>query len=112
MATNYIQDGRILKVTNGTGDTVSAGGGILVGARVGVALDDIADGAVGQVQVDGVFEVAKDTGVGTGGAQGADAYWDATAGAFTAVSTDNTLAGYFAATCIDAATVCSVALNR
>jgi len=112
MATNYIQDGVILQVTNGTGSAIAAGVGILVGAKVGVVLDGIANGASGPAQMDGVFQVAKDNGVGSGGAQGALAYFDDAAGTFTADASGNDLAGYFAATCIDADTTCQVQLNR
>jgi len=110
MANNYIQEGDTLLVTNSTGASVASGAGILVGARVGIALVTIANGASGAVSFEGVWSHAKNTGASTGGAQGANAYWDNTNKKFTAVSSGNTLAGYFAETCIDGDTTCKVKL--
>jgi len=107
---NFIQPGDTLTVTNSTGSTVASGGGILVGAKVAIAAVDIANNASGECAFRGVFSHAKNTGAGTGGAQGANAYWDNTAKKFTAVSTSNTLAGYFAETCADGDTTCKVKL--
>lgn len=110
MAGNYIQEGDTLQATNSSGASVASGSGILIGARVGIALVTIADGASGAVSFEGVWSHAKNTGTGTGGAQGANAYWDDTAKKFTAVSTNNTLAGYFAAVCADGDATCKVKL--
>jgi predicted RecA/RadA family phage recombinase len=90
---------------------VASGGAALIGAIVAVAVVDLASGAVGTFMLDGTYIFPKNTGTGTGGAQGAKAYWDNTAKKFTAVSTGNTLAGIFFKTCTDAATTCEVRLS-
>lgn len=110
MSNSYLQPGDSLTVTNGTGVAIAAGNGILVGAKVGVAMVDLAIAGSGSAMFTGVHSVAKSTGAGTGGAQGANAYWDNTAKKFTAVATSNTLVGYFAKTCVDGDTTCEVKL--
>ncbi len=90
---------------------VSSGGGALIGSIVGIAVADFASGAIGTFMLDGTYTHSKNTGASTGGAQGAKAYWDNTAKKFTAVSTNNTLAGIFSKTCTDAATSCEVRLS-
>lgn len=110
MSNSYLQPGDTLTVTNSTGSAIAAGNGILVGARVAVCMVDIANAASGSAMFTGVHSVPKNTGAGTGGAQGANAYWDNTAKKFTAVLTSNTLCGYFAKTCADGDTTCEVKL--
>ncbi len=110
MPSSYLQPGDTLTVTNSTGAAIAAGAGILVGARVAVAAVDLANGASGSAFFTGVHSVAKNTGAGTGGAQGAAVYWDNTAKKFTAVVTSNTLAGYFAKTSADGDATCEVKL--
>lgn len=108
---NYIQPGDVLTITNGSGAARVSGDGILVGAKVAIVTGAIAAAAQGEAMFRGVFSHAKSTGAGTGGAQGANAYWDNTARAFTAVVGTNTLAGYFAKTCADGDTTCEVKLT-
>lgn len=110
MSNSYLQPGETLTVTNGTGVAIAAGAGILVGVKVAICTVDLAIGASGSAHFMGVHSVAKNTGAGTGGAQGANAYWDNTAKKFTAVSAGNTLAGYFAKTCADGDATCEVKL--
>lgn len=107
---NYIQNGERLTITNNSGADVASGGGILIGTKVAIAMVAIAIGATGAGLFRGVVSHAKNTGAGTGGAQGAAAYWDNTAKKFTAVVTGNTLAGYFAETCVDGDATCKVSL--
>lgn len=107
---NYIQPGNVLTITNGATALLS-GGGILIGAKVAIATADIAANAKGEAAFVGVFSHAKGTAAGSGGAQGASAYWDNAAKNFTAVATGNTLAGYFAEACVDADTTCKVKLT-
>lgn len=107
---NFIQTGDVLPVTNSSGIAVASGGGILVGAKVAIATVAIANNASGECLFRGVVSHAKNTGAGTGGAQGANAYWDNTAKKFTAVVTSNTLAGFFSKTCADGDTTCEVKL--
>lgn len=110
MSNSYIRPGDTHPVTNSTGATIAAGNGILVGTKVGICMVDIANGASGEAMFTGVHSVSKNTGAGTGGAQGVAAYWDNTAKKFTAVTTSNTLVGYFAKTCADGDTTCEVKL--
>lgn len=106
---NYIKEGEFLTLT--APYAVSSGGGALVGSLFGVAVADVANGAEGEFAVCGVYELPKLTTANTGGAQGVKAYWNAGAKRITAVSTDNTLVGCFAATCTDGAALCQVRLN-
>jgi len=101
MAKNYIQPGEVMDYA--ASSAIASGDVVVVGQRVGVALNDIASGDVGPVQVAGVFEVTKDGAVAL--AAGALVYWDAAAG--NADDTDtNPLMGYaFAAAATADATV-------
>lgn len=62
MATNFVQTGAVVDWTNG-GSAVLSGAIVIIGsngdATIGVAIDDIAAGAVGPVGVEGVWDVAK-----------------------------------------------------
>jgi predicted RecA/RadA family phage recombinase len=102
MATNIINtEGEVMPYTNGGASTIASGTLVLAGAKVGVALADIAASASGNLAMECVVSYAKGTGAGTGGAQGADAYWDNSAKKVTAVSSGNTKIGYFWAACAD-----------
>lgn len=78
MAKNFIQQGKVLDYTPGA--AVVSGRVVRIGNLLGVALGDIAAGATGSVQIDGVFEVPKVAGAVFG--QGESLLWDASAGAF------------------------------
>jgi len=78
MATNYLQPGDVLDITNATGSAVVSGEPIAIGFnRAGIALVDIANAAAGSVQVSGVFELAKNTS--DAAVVGAPAYWKGSA---------------------------------
>lgn len=109
MAGNYIMSGDVIDWTNGTGSAVASGAMVLVGARVAVALVDIANGATGTARVRGVFTVAKlssDTP-----AQGALLYWDNTNKRLTTTSSGNTLAGFAAKAAGNGATTVEISIN-
>ncbi len=55
MAKNYQQPGEIIPWTNGTGAAVASGQMVKIGNILGVALGAIANGAVGNVAIEGVF---------------------------------------------------------
>ncbi|WP_444945644.1 capsid cement protein [Microbulbifer sp. VTAC004] len=100
MATNFVQDGRMLDYTNNTSAAITSGQVLAVGAVLGVAMDDIAVGASGVIAIEGVFTVPKVSGAVIG--QGQDLTWDVSAKAFddsaaTAASGDITGATAFAA---------------
>lgn len=106
---NYVQEGDRLDLT--APYAVTAGQGALIGATFGVAITDIANGAVGTFTTEGVFTLTKATGASTGGAQGALAYWNNTNRNVTASASGNTKIGVFTATCADADATCRVRLN-
>lgn len=80
MASTYISGGEVIDWTNGTGSAVSSGDVVKVGATLGVALVDIANGATGAVAVNGVFTCPKVSGAVI--AAGERLVWDVSAGAF------------------------------
>ena len=109
MANNILfTEGEVMPITSAS--AVASGTAVLVGAKVGVAVDDIAASGTGNLAMNCVVSYAKATGAGTGGAQGADAYWDNSAKKLTAVSSGNTKVGYFWATCADGDSTAQVKL--
>lgn len=60
MAKNYIQDGKTMDWTNTTGADVLSGDPVVVGASVGIAHGNIADGDDGVLHMTGVWEMTKD----------------------------------------------------
>ena len=75
MTKKYIGPGEVIDWTNGTGSAVSSGDVVQVGFRqYGIALADIASAAVGSVQLEGIFELAKNSGEAW--AEGDPIYWD------------------------------------
>lgn len=89
---NFIQVGDVIDYTPQA--AVASGAVVVIGARVGVAVKDIAAGETGPLRVKGVAEVAK-LGTDTP-AQGALLYWDAANSRATTTAGGNTLAGYAA----------------
>lgn len=78
MATNYIQQGDVIDVVAGA--AYSAGAVVKVNKILGVAINDIASGATGPVQIVGVFSCPKlSTAVI---AAGESLTWDVSAGNF------------------------------
>jgi len=78
MATNYIQAGEVIDYTAGA--DISSGDVVAVGNLVGVAITDIANGEVGAVAIEGVFELPKVSAAVIGA--GETVNWDASAGEF------------------------------
>ncbi len=109
MAQNHIQPGETMPYTNSTGSDIASGSPVLVGARLGVALGDIADGASGQLAMCEVWEIAKEAALVV--AQGAALYWDDVNGVLTTTATDNTLAGYAFAAAVGADATVLLKLN-
>lgn len=107
MASNFVQPGDVIDFTAGA--NFASGDVVLIGARVGVALTAIANGATGPVRVSGVFSLKKkSTDVF---AQGAVGYWDNTNKEITTTSAGNTLAGYAFAAAGSGATSINFKLN-
>lgn len=80
MATNFVQPGKVLDWTNGTGSAVASGDVVKMGQLLAVALVDIANGESGAVSIDGVYDAPKVSGAVI--AQGESLTWDVSAGAF------------------------------
>lgn len=77
MATNRVQDGKILQFTNG-GSAISSGDVVVIEKLVGVALVDIANGDTGSVAIEQVYDLPKvDAAVI---AQGEAVHFDVSAG--------------------------------
>lgn len=117
MALNHIKPGQTLTYTNSSGVDIESGEPVLVGAVLGVATVDIADGTSGEVAIEEVWSVRKATGAVT---QGANLYWDADGnplglatgiGCLTTTSTDNTLVGIAAAAAAETDTEVEIKLN-
>lgn len=88
---NYVQKGETLTLV--APYAISSGGGALVGSIFGVAAADVAGGAEGEFQVEGVFDLGRETGGGTAWSVGDLVYWDNTNKRTTKTSTGNKLIG-------------------
>lgn len=108
MATNHIQEGKIMTWTNGTGAAIASGDVVVVGTLVCVALGDIASTAVGELAIGEVWEVAKETPLVID--QGDLVYWDDTNNRIDKTNT-NVLAGRAFKGAVSAATTVQVLLN-
>lgn len=91
MAKNFIEEGDVM-VYAASAVAVASGAVVVAGARIGVALADIALGAQGPASVTGVWVVAKLSTDNV--AQGADLYWDAANSRMTTTAAGNVKAGY------------------
>jgi predicted RecA/RadA family phage recombinase len=108
MALVYVQRGDILDLT--APYQRNSGEGALIGAIFGVAVNTVANAAVGQFYVGpGVFTLAKVSAQAW--TEGALIYWDNTAKLCTTVSTSNTRIGVAAAAAANPSSTGSVRLN-
>jgi predicted RecA/RadA family phage recombinase len=104
---NFFQIGDVLDYTAVA--AVAAGAVVVMGVRIGIAVNAIAAGDTGPVRVKGVVELAK---LGTDVvAQGALLYWDADDFRLTTTASGNTLAGYAAKAAGNGATTAWLHLN-
>ena len=103
---NEVQPGRILPLA--APYAVSSGGGALIGAIFGVASNDLANGEIGNFELEGVYRFPKATGAAT---LGAKCYWDNTNKNVTATVGSNTLIGVFVAAYASGDTSANVRLN-
>lgn len=90
MAKNYVEDGNTMDWTNNTGADVASGDPVPVGALLGVAHGDIADGEDGVLHMTGVIALAKDEAEAW--SAGDKLYFDADTG-FVGTSESDVLAG-------------------
>jgi predicted RecA/RadA family phage recombinase len=109
MKNEILSEARIIPLT--APYAVEPGAGALVGATFAISLAKLASGEIGQFVREGAFTLPKATTAGTGGAQGALAYWNNTAKSVTASASGNTLIGFFLVTCVDADTTCQVVID-
>lgn len=108
MAKNYVQEGDVLNFTAG-GAAVASGAVVLLGARIGISMGDVAANATGTASVTGVWQIAKlATDVV---AQGADLYWDAANSRLTTTAGGNTKAGYAAGAAGNGVTTVNIKIN-
>ncbi|HPM40809.1 MAG TPA: DUF2190 family protein [bacterium] len=105
MTTKFVQTGVILDYEN-SGSAIESGDVVVIGDQIGVAIDDIAaTTGEGAVRMEGVFELAKNSGEAF--AVGDKLFWDADPGELTKVSSGNTPAGI----CFKAADEADVVAN-
>lgn len=91
MASNFIQDGKSIRVAAPVGGVVS-GGVVKVGSLIGVAAVTAAAGEHFTLHLEGCFRLPKVTADVV--ATGAALYWDDAAGKLTTTASGNTLAGH------------------
>lgn len=109
MATNHIQIGKAMPWTNGTGSDVSSGDVVVVGNFVCVALEDIANGASGNLATEEVWEVPKNNNLVI--SQGDVLYFDVADGNMNKTAEDNYYAGLAFAAAAQTATTVKVKLG-
>lgn len=108
MAQNFIACGEVIEYVNSTGTAIISDSPVIIGATVGIALVDIADGDSGSVMLEGVFELAKTTPLVI--TQGDEVFWNTTTKKITKTATDKPF-GVAYESALSAATVVSVILN-
>jgi predicted RecA/RadA family phage recombinase len=112
---NAQQKGDRMPWTNGTGSAVVSGQVVKSGHTLGIAVGDIADGATGEIAIEGVFsDIPKVTGAVF--AQGEKLIWDVSAGKFddsaaTPASGDVTGGAIAFAAGTDGQTTCTIKLT-
>lgn len=103
----YWQRGEALDYVNNTSNMIKVGTVLKIGARIGIAGDDIAPKATGAIHVSGVYEFKK---TGTNEVKmGTNVYFDGTG--ITETEGSNTLAGYAAEDSPSTATVIKVKIG-
>ena len=108
MATNYVQDGKVIETP--VAAAVSSGDPVVVGSLFGAYLNDYTSGETAQVAVDGVWQMNKSTSQAV--VPGDELYWFSTAAVLQTNATGAALrAGVCWATAASAATTCHVKLN-
>jgi predicted RecA/RadA family phage recombinase len=106
----YVSDDDMVDYTP-TAD-VAAGDVVVQGDLVGVAKKPIPANTAGALAVEGLFDVPKATGAGSGIAAGTSVYWDATNKVATATATGNKLMGKTVLVAADADATVRVRLHQ
>ena len=86
--------------------TLTCGTVVVQGYLVGVALIDVAAGALGELAVSGIFDFAKATATGSAITAGAIVYWDDSSNVVTTTSSSNKIIGMCVTAAADSAAVC------
>lgn len=112
MVARLIHDGKAIDYTPSA--DVTAGDVVVQGELVGIAPRSIAANTLGALQIEGVFEFPKPTGVGTDAAVGTLMYWDAADGNAqeTADTGTNKLIGKLVKACTVDDTTCWIKLDQ
>lgn len=77
----FIHKGKILDYTNNTAAAIAYGDVVLIGGRIGIAMEDITIGVTGSLSVEGVYELPADNTAAF--AVGDAVYWDNAANQLT-----------------------------
>lgn len=104
---NAVSEG--LAVDHAPAAARAAGAATLIGARIGVAVNDVAANASGVFRVRGVFNLPKLSTDNV--AQGALLYWDNANLRLTTTASGNTLAGYAVAAAGSGVATVDVSIN-
>lgn len=104
---NMVQDGRVLSFT--APYARNAGEAAKIGLILGVAVDTVANAAVGQFETEGVFTLVKTAGQAL--TEGQKVYWDDAAKSITGVATANLPAGIATAAAAGGDATCNVKIN-
>ena len=107
MATNFVQDGKIVTVTAPA--AVDSGDFVKVGSLFGVAVTDAASGAPVAIQIDGVHELPKAAPLVINA--GDPVYWDVADGNFNKTAASNWYVGVALEGAVSAATTVKIRLN-
>ncbi|WP_028579431.1 DUF2190 family protein [Desulfogranum japonicum] len=86
MARGHVQIGDVMPWTNDSGSDVASGDIVAFTGMIGLALGDIANGAEGSLATCEVWELPKEAALAID--QGAQVYWDDTAGEIDTTNTN------------------------
>jgi predicted RecA/RadA family phage recombinase len=106
----FVHEGDFIDHTPGA--DLAAGEVVVQGELVGVATRPIPANTPGGLAVEGVFDFAKATGVGTAVTAGANVYWNDAANQATTTATGNKLIGKSVRAAADADATVRVRLNQ
>ena len=105
---NYLQAGKVLPTVNLSGSDIAAGGAIVAGATLRVAIQAIVADATGQAYAEGVHRLPATTA--DVWADGCPLYWDATTGKLVDTDSSDVAAGYAAGRKLAGATTALIKL--
>ncbi len=83
---NFVQPGRTIDFVNATGSTILAGTPVVIGNQVAILTDDVADGATGAADAEGVFSCPLKASLAI--TKGDRVFWSASTGKVTKTDSD------------------------